>query len=381
MAISGPVKGYRALVAAGQIISDPAQERAAARLEILDDKLRNYRPTRGAGIFSLFGKSDPLRGIYICGDVGRGKSMLMDLFFKTAPITQKRRVHFHAFMQDVHGRIKSWRDLSDADRRLQSKKLQLPPNGDDPIMPVAKQIARQAYLLCFDEFQVSDVADALILGRLFDALFSFGVVVVATSNRGPQDLYQGGINRELFLPFIAMFEERLDILALDAAMDYRLDRIKGLQVYFAPLGEESDAGLDLAWAALNGEAHPVACDIEVKGRTLHFEICSNGALRESFTKLCGSALGPGDYLAIAARFHTVFIDGIPKLTQTNRNEAKRFVTLIDALYEHRVKLFASAEGIPSELYPQGDGSFEFARTASRLIEMQSEDYLAQSYRA
>jgi len=380
LAISGPIAGYEALVAAGQITSDPVQERAAARLESLDEQLRDYRPARGSGLFGRIGKSEPLTGIYICGDVGRGKSMLMDLFFETAPISQKRRVHFHAFMQEVHGAIKAWRDTSDTDRRGQLRKLGLQGIGGDPIPPVAKQIASTAYLLCFDEFQVNDVADAMILGRLFDALFSFGVVVVATSNRPPADLYAGGINRQLFLPFISMLQQKMDILHLDAATDYRLDRVKGMKVYFTPNSETNDQHLSEAWATITESIEPDDCEIMVQGRRLQFAACAAGAMRESFDNLCGQALGAADYLAIAEKFHTVFVERIPKMTKANRNEAKRFVTFIDALYEHHVRLIASADGAPEELYPDGDGAFEFHRTASRLMEMQAEDYLSQPHR-
>ena len=357
----------------GQITRDPAQESAVAWLQGLHDALAH--PKRG-GFFGLFGKPVEARGIYICGDVGRGKSMLMDLFFETAAVKEKRRVHFHAFMQEVHDDIKFWRDLSKQDQKTKLKELGLKGKGTDPIPPVAKKIADAAHLLCFDEFQVTDVADAMILGRLFEALFGFGVIVVATSNRPPHELYEGGLNRQLFLPFIAMLQSKLDIYQLDAATDYRVDRVKGMKVYFTPLGAEADGEMDLAWAAIIGTHGSGPADIRVKGRRLRFARAANGAVRESFQNLCAKNHGPADYLAIAREFHTVFLDGIPKMDKSKRNEAKRFVTLIDALYEHNVNLVASADGEPDDLYPSGDGSFEFGRTASRLKEMQAQDYLS-----
>ena len=362
----------------GEITFDPAQEEAAQWLNGLHKAFQKYRPRKG-GLAAFFSKSVPPRGLYICGDVGRGKSMLMDLFFERAAEPRKRRVHFHAFMEEVHDAIKRWRDLDDEQKRERKRALKLRGAGDDPILPVARSIADNALLLCFDEFQVNDVADAMILGRLFDALFSFGVVVVATSNRPPHDLYQDGLNRQLFLPFIAMLEQRLDIFQLDAAGDYRQDQIKGMKVYFSPLGSETDHRMDDAWQMVTGSMAAGPCDLRVKGRRLRIASSAGGAMRETFDALCATALGPSDYLAIARHFHTVMIDGIPKLDRSKRNEAKRFVTLIDALYEHKVKLIASAAVEPDQIYPQGDGSFEFARTASRLNEMQAQDYLVEPH--
>ncbi len=378
MAKAGPLSGYRNLVRRGEITADPAQEEAAHWLDRLHHKLARYRPSRG-GVFGLSGRRSQPHGLYICGDVGRGKSMLMDLFFETAPVARKRRVHFLTFMEDAHAAIKEWRGLGNEEKRARLRALKLRPGSDDPIPPVAKAIADEAWLLCFDEFQVEDVADAMILGRLFEALFSFGVIVVATSNRPPHELYSDGLNRQLFLPFIALLQSRLDIYQLDAAGDYRADRVKGMEVYFCPLGSDADTRMDAAWEAVTGSVGAGPCDLRVKGRRLRFAACAGGAVRESFDALCGRALGPADYLAIAQRFHTVFIDHIPELGRLNRNEAKRFVTLIDALYERKVKLIASAAVGPDEIYRAGDGSF--ARTASRLKEMQAQDYLAEPHRA
>ena len=282
-------------------------------------------------------------------------------------------------MEEVHAAIKDWRASTEDLKRDQRRALKLKGAGDDPIPPVAKAIADDAWLLCFDEFQVNDVADAMILGRLFEALLSFGVVVVATSNRPPQELYKDGLNRQLFLPFIDMLQSRLDILQLDAAGDYRQDRMKGMDVYFTPLGPETDRRMDQVWHALTGSAAG-PCDLKVKGRRLRISASAAGAMRESFEALCARALGAADYLTIASHFHTVMVDNIPALDRTKRNEAKRFVTLIDALYEHKVKLIASAAVPPDQIYASGDGSFEFERTASRLKEMQARDYRSEPHR-
>jgi len=376
---AGPQSGYDALVRRGEITADPAQVEAVGWLQGLYDELNGYRPGRG-GLLSAFRKQVIPRGLYISGDVGRGKSMLMDLFFDTAPVPAKRRVHFLEFMEEVHGAIKAWRALDAGGKRARLRDLKLKGASDDPIPPVAKQIAEKATLLCFDEFQVEDVADAMILGRLFEALFSFGVVVVATSNRPPHELYLDGLNRQLFLPTIALMQSKLDIYQLDAAGDYRIDRVKGMEVYFCPLGTEADNKMDDAWEAVTGSATSGPCDLKVKGRRLRFAACAGGAMRDSFENLCAKAHGPADYLAIAERFHTVLLDHIPELTTAQRNEAKRFVTLVDALYDRQVKLIASAAVGPDAIYPSGDGAFQFARTASRLKEMQAQDYLSKPHR-
>jgi cell division protein ZapE len=366
-----PIAAYRRLRKEGVLKHDTAQELAAEKLEALHHQLVGYDPSRQeGGWLGFFGLSrkkgeEPPQGLYIYGDVGRGKSMLMDLFFSTAPVAKKRRVHFHAFMQEVHAEIFKFRQA------VKGK------NGDtDPIKPVAKGIAKQAWLLCFDEFQVTDVADAMILGRLFEKLFKRGVVVVATSNRAPDDLYAGGLNRQLFLPFIAMLKEKLDVLELEGEVDYRLARLEGRPVYHMPLGPEADARLDDAFRALTDGVEAAPDEIEVLGRKLVIPQAAKGAARASFDDLCMAALGPADYLAIADRYHSLVLSGIPALGPARRNEAKRLVTLIDALYEAKVKLICSAEVAPQEIYPAGDGSFEFHRTASRLMEMQSAEYWA-----
>ncbi|MCL4148427.1 UNVERIFIED_CONTAM: hypothetical protein GTU68_040863 [Idotea baltica] len=285
--------------------------------------------------------------------------MLMDMFFGAAPTEPKRRVHFHEFMAGVHDDLAEWRA------------------GDDPIAPTAKRIAAQAKLLCFDEFQVTQIADAMILARLFEDLFERGVTVVATSNRAPDDLYADGINRGLFLPFIDILKQRCDVHELNSTRDYRLDRLTEAPVWYSPLGEAADQALDKAWERLTLGAEPQTCTLTVKGRKLNVAREAAGLARFSFAELCERPLGANDYLTIAATFHTVILDGIPILTPAKRNEAARFVALIDALYEAKVKLVASAEAEPDALYPQGDGSFEFQRTASRLHEMRSTEYIAE----
>jgi len=363
-----PLQRYRALRRAGELAADPVQELAIEKLEILHHRLAQYDPAGEQGWLGFLRrrpKREPApEGLYIYGDVGRGKSMVMDLFFDTVALEHKRRVHFHAFMAEVHGRINAFRRTPAAAR-----------NGDDPIPPVARDIAAEAWLLCFDEFEVRDVADAMILGRLFTQLFELGVVVVATSNRPPDDLYQGGLNRQLFLPFIDLLKDRLDVLCLDGKQDYRLLRLKGIAVYHTPLGPEAEAALDAAFLRLTDQARGEPDGVEVMGRTIAVREQAKGSARFSFAELCEQPLGANDYLAIAARYHTVILSGIPRLTAEQRNEARRLVLLIDVLYDHKVKLVASAAAEPQALYAAGDGSFEFQRTASRLIEMQSADYI------
>lgn len=370
-ALSGPLDGYRRLTAAGVLSHDPAQELAAEKLQILDNRLKSYTPGQGGGWRILFRRDhEPApQGVYMCGGVGRGKSMLMDLFFQTTAFTPKRRVHFHEFMLEVHETIHRWRSMSEAERRDQGF------DGDDPIPPLARQVASGAILLCFDEFQVSDVADAMILGRLFTSLFEHGVVVVVTSNRSPDTLYEGGLNRDLFLPFIEMIKSQLDVLHLASPTDYRLERIKGMPVYHTPLGRQSAAELDQTFKALTDQDDGMPEQLTVQqGRTLQVSQAAKGVARFGFDELCEAALGAPDYLAIAGAYHTVIVSDIPQMGPDQRNAAKRFVTLIDALYDNGVKLVCSAQVRPEELYEAGDGTFEFARTASRLIEMQSHDY-------
>lgn len=384
--IPTPIEAYRALAKDGTLKADPAQELAAEALTVLHGRLRTVRrPSRESagglrGLFSRAGRKSETdtrtdyQGLYLYGGVGRGKSMLMDMFFDGAPIAPKRRIHFHEFMIEVHGHIHRWRQMDKAARAAEFGKAYA--KDDDPIPPVADLMARQAQLLCFDEFQVTDVADAMILSRLFTEMFGHGVWVVATSNRAPDDLYQGGINRPLFVPFIDLIYARLDVLHLESPNDYRLDRLMGSPVYVSPLGPDATHQLDALWLALTGQTGGTARTLDVQGRTLTAHTTANGAARFTFEELCAHPLGAADYLAIANAFHTVMLDDVPALSPAKRNEAKRFVTLIDALYEKHVKLICAADAPANDLYPAGDGAFEFERTASRLMEMQSAEYLA-----
>jgi cell division protein ZapE len=362
------IKAYENLLAAGELRVDAEQRLAAAYLDGLAAQLA--QPPAKPGLLGwLFGAGPPPlpRGLYLWGKVGRGKSFLMDLFYDHAAALPKRRVHFHAFMLDVHARLHHYR--------------QHPIHGDDPIPPTARDIAAEARLLCFDEMQVSDIADAMILGRLFTALFALGVCVVTTSNRPPDDLYKDGLNRALFLPFIELLKQQLDIMSLNGPTDYRLERLSGVQVYHVPNGVLATTKLSQAFFKLTDhlveDRATVPSEIlQVQGRQLYVPKALKGVAVFSFKRLCDAPLGAADYLAIAQRFHTVIIVGIPKLSADNRNQAKRFVTLIDALCDHKVKLLCAADAPPQQLYPAGDGSFEFERTVSRLMEMQSAAYLA-----
>jgi cell division protein ZapE len=363
---------YAALVAAGEIERDPAQEAIAARLMRLNERLAQHRLARKSSSLGwMFGGRDtngPLKGLYVFGDVGRGKTMLMDLFFAASPVERKRRTHFHAFMLDVHERVHAWR------QRLKRGEVK----GDDPIGPVADALADEAWLLCFDEFHVTDIADAMILGRLFTRLFERGVVVVATSNVAPGDLYRNGLNRDLFVPFIALFEDHMAVVRLDARKDFRLEKLAGVPVWHAPADEQAEVALDMAWERLTGAFAGELREIALKGRTLRVPQAAMGIARFTFHQLCGQPLGVADYLRIAEEFHTILIDHVPVMDFARRNEAKRFIILIDTLYDHAVKLIASAAAEPHELY-QADSGFEaqeFGRTASRLIEMRSQAYLA-----
>ena len=358
---------YRRLVADKELKPDAAQQRAVAAL----DRLASAEGERGV-LARLFGnRSQGPRGVYLWGGVGRGKSMLMDLAFDEIAITPKRRVHFHAFMIETHARLRQARKSEEG----------------DPIEPVAEQIAEEARLLAFDEMQVTNPADAMILSRLFTRLLELGVKVVATSNRPPRDLYLGGLNRELFVPFIDLIQQRMLVVEVNGTTDYRLERLAGVQVWHVPNGPEATAALSRAFFQLTD--YPVEDRAKVPsekldvgaGRTLHVPKSLKGVAVFSFRRLCGETRGAADYLAIAQRFHTVIIVGIPVMSPEMRNEAARFVTLIDALYEHKVKLLAAADAEPSGLYPKGDGSFEFQRTASRLEEMRSADYLAEGHGA
>ncbi len=354
---------YQKLIDADELRPDDEQATGAVRLDALAAELEKPRTT---GVFRR--RVIPARGVYLWGGVGRGKSMLMDLFFTHVAITRKRRVHFAEFMLEVHARIA-------AERRKEQ---------GDPIAPVAAALAEEAQLLAFDEMMVTNSPDAMILSRLFTALIEAGVTVVTTSNRAPADLYRNGLNREHFLGFIALVEERLDVIALNGPVDYRRDRLGTQQTWCVPNGEQATADLSAAFFRLTDyppedRDHVPSEELMVQGRTLRVPKTLKGVAVFAFKKLCGEARGTADYLAIARRYHTVILVGIPVLGPDNRNEAARFVQLIDALYEHKVKLLASADAAPDQLYPHGDGAFEFQRTASRLEEMRSEDYLAKGH--
>jgi len=352
---------YKARVRQGELKHDPLQEEAAKRLQVLATHLKHYRPNKRR---FFFGPPKRLKGLYIWGDVGRGKSMLMDLFFETVTTRPKRRIHFNAFMTDAHARIHEARQTGGV---------------KDPIPPVARALAKEAVLLCFDEFQVNDVADAMILGRLFEQLFALGVVVVATSNTAPERLYEGGLNRQLFLPFIALIGQQMEVLELDGDEDYRLARMAGLDLYITPLGPEAEAKMDAAWARLTGGAEGKPALLPVLGREVPVPRAAAGVARFSFLELCAKPLAAADYLAIAHAFHTVLIDDIPVMGPEKRDQARRFITLIDTLYDEGVKLVCSAEAPADRLYVAGDGAGAFRRTVSRLTEMQSLDYLKRHH--
>ncbi|MGO4707087.1 cell division protein ZapE [Microvirga sp. 2MCAF38] len=363
---------YEALVASGAIERDPAQLVLIEKLDSLVATLSEHRiERRPSALGRLFGKRNPLpppKGLYIWGSVGRGKTMLMDLFFEALPVVRKRRVHFHAFMADVHERIHAWRQL------LKEGKVK----GDDPIKPVADALAQEAWVLCFDEFTVTDIADAMILGRLFTALFEHGVVVVATSNVEPDRLYEGGLNRTLFLPFIALLQQRMEVMRLDSRTDFRLEKLAGAPVFYTPANAISHQALDQAFLRLTGRARGTTMTLTVKGHLVEVPEAAGGVARFRFPDLCSKPLGASDYLLIAKEFHTVILEDIPRLTFERRNEAKRFIILIDTLYDAHVKLLASAEAEVTELYGADEGreAFEFDRTVSRLIEMRSGEYLS-----
>ncbi len=368
----GPKRAYEALVDGGDIKPDSTQARAMDELQALYDSLRDYAAQMGKKNWMTRlklgrNKMAPPRGLYVWGGVGRGKSMLMDLFFDHVPIEARKRVHFHSFMQEVHKRVHSFRQA------VLAKKV---PESSDPLVALSRVITDQAWLLCFDEFHVTDIADAMILGRLFETLFEEGVVVVATSNREPKDLYQGGLQRELFLPFIAMFEDRLRVFELDSGTDYRLDRLKTMEVFLSPADDAADRKLNEDFEKLSVGFTPSPVTLTVQGRKIEIPMAAEGVALVNFKDLCEKPLGAADYLAIAECFHTLLLRGIPRLGPEKRNEAKRFVTLVDALYEAKVNLICSADAPAEALYTEGDGAFEFQRTVSRLMEMRSTDYLA-----
>src|SRR6201747_2390618 len=362
---------YQALVSSGAIEADPAQADAVAALADLDERLASYKPQRKQSLLGqLFGDKDeaPPRGLYIHGEVGRGKTMLMDLFFQHSPVAHKRRAHFHEFMAEVHERIYGYRqniargEIADG----------------DVIGLTAHAIFDQAWLLCFDEFHVTDIADAMILGRLFTKLFELGTVVVATSNVAPEDLYRDGLNRALSLPFIAQIGAHMDVLRLEARTDFRLEKLAGVNMWLVPADDAAKAALDKAWGKMTGNAPCKARDIAIKGRVLHVPCSAHGVARFAFADICEQPLAASDYLRLARDYHTILIDRIPVTDYAERNAAKRFITLIDTLYDNAVKLMASAEADPLSLYTATEGheANEFKRTSSRLIEMSSESYLA-----
>ena len=362
---------YQSLVSSGAIEPDAAQEEAAEAFADLERRLEGYKPVRKQGLLSrLFADKDepPPRGLYVHGEVGRGKTMLMDLFFQQSLVVHKRRAHFHEFMAEVHERIYGFRqniargEIADG----------------DVIALTAASIFDEAWLLCFDEFHVTDIADAMILGRLFSKLFELGTVVVATSNVAPDDLYKGGLNRALFLPFIAQIADHMDVLRLDARTDFRLEKLAGVKMWLVPADRAADAALDKAWVKMTGNAQCKPRDISIKGRILHVPCSADGVARSSFADLCEKPLAASDYLRLAHDYHTMMIDRIRVMDYPERNAAKRFITLIDTLYDNAVKLMASAEADPMSLYlaTEGHEANEFKRTASRLIEMSSESYLA-----
>jgi len=371
----GPKQAYQALIEDGDIKPDATQARAMDELQALHEALGAYAAQMGKKNWMTrlkLGRNriPPPRGLYVWGGVGRGKSMLMDLFYDCVPIEARKRVHFHAFMQEVHRRVHSFRQA------VLAKKV---AESSDPLIALSRVITDQAWLLCFDEFHVTDIADAMILGRLFETLFEEGVVVVATSNRAPKDLYKGGLQRELFLPFIALIGEKLTVFELDAGVDYRLDRLKTMEVFLTPAGAEADRKLDDDFRSLSTGFTPSPVTLTVQGRKIEIPLAAEGVALVSFKDLCERPLGAADYLAIAECFHTLLVRGIPRLGPEKRNEAKRFVTLVDALYEAKVNLICSAEAPAEALYTEGDGAFEFQRTVSRLMEMRSAGYMAMPH--
>jgi cell division protein ZapE len=351
---------YDERVSRGMLRPDPVQRRALAALERVRREIEARPQARKAGLRGFFGRAqppEPVTGVYLWGGVGRGKSMLMDLFFEAVAIERKRRVHFHAFMQEVHAAL-----------HLARKR-----GVDDAILPVAEEVIAHVELLCFDEMQITDIADAMIVGRLFERLFAAGVTVVTTSNRAPEALYKDGLNRALFLPFIDLLKSRMEVRELASPTDYRQNRLRGSRVYFTPNDHAARAAINEVWEDFAaGEAHPLV--LSVQGRKVELPAFRNGVARAGFFDLCGHPLGPADYLAIAAAVRVLVLTDIPSLSRDNFNEARRFVILIDALYEARVRLICTAAAPPDYLYIEGEGSFEFERTASRLVEMQAADW-------
>jgi cell division protein ZapE len=362
---------YDALVRAGEVEVDPAQLELTKRYDRLIEEVCTKRLSRKSSALGwLFGKRKEaaiVKGLYVHGEVGRGKTMLMDMFFQLLPVERKRRAHFNDFMADAHERINAHRQ---ALKRGETKQ-------EDPIPPVAEALSQQAWVLCFDEFTVTDIADAMILSRLFSALFARGVVLIATSNVAPDNLYRDGLNRQLFLPFVTVLKQHVDVINLDSRTDYRLEKLDRQPVYLTPLGLETTRRMDAAWAAHKDGAEEKPDVIHIKGRDIAVRHAVQGAARFTFNELCAQPLAASDYIAIVTRYQTLFIDDVPMLDYSRRNEAKRFILLIDVLYDHHARLFISAEAQPEKLYEasQGVEAFEFDRTASRLFEMQSAEYL------
>ena len=365
-------EAYQAQIASGAIEADAAQAEVAEAYAALDLRLANYSPKRKQGLlarlFSGGDKDEAPRGLYIHGEVGRGKTMLMDLFFQHSNVEHKRRAHFHEFMADVHERIYDYRQGIARGETADG----------DVIALTAHAIFEESWLLCFDEFHVTDIADAMILGRLFAKLFELGTVVVATSNVAPDDLYKGGLNRALFLPFIKQITDHMDVSRLDARTDFRLEKLQGVPMWLTPADSDADTALDRAWSRMTGSAKCKSRDISIKGRILHVPCSAHGVARFTFADLCEKPLGASDYLRLAHDYHTILVDHIPVMDLSQRNAAKRFITLIDTLYDNAVKLMASADANPISLYlaHEGNEANEFKRTSSRLIEMSSESYLA-----
>ena len=366
---------YDDLVASGRLVDDPGQRVVARELDRLLDELTQKRmAAKGSALGWLFARKNeakPVRGLYIHGSVGRGKTMLMDMFFELVPQQRKKRLHFNSFMTDVHDRVQQHREALKTGRTKET----------DPVPPVARAIAQEARVLCFDEFTVTDIADAMVLSRLFSALFAEGVVLVATSNVAPDDLYRDGLNRGLFTPFIAILRQHARVIDLDSDTDYRMRHLTHMPVYVTPLGPEADRQLDAAWAALAEGKEVAPAEIELKGRKIVVPLAAGRAARFSFEDLCDAPLAARDYLAIAERYDTIMIDHVPVLDQTRRNATKRFILLIDTLYDQHKRLVLSAEAAPGDLYAGRPGvteAFEFTRTASRLVEMQSRDWMEGS---
>jgi cell division protein ZapE len=359
---------YAERLSSGSLRHDAAQDHAVDALARLESELNAVGEP---SLASFFKKPKAVRGVYLWGPVGRGKSMLMDLFFACAPVHRKQRIHFYAFMAEVHELIAAWRNGDAAARKARFGAHK----GEDPIVPTAELLASRTRLLCFDELQVTDIADAMILGRLFEAMFAHGVTLVSTSNRPPDDLYKDGINRDLFLPFIDMLKQHAVIVALAGETDYRLDRLRGARAWFSPITKENEAAFDALWRDLLGEAGESGATVEVQGRKMRFPRAAGGLLRASFHSLCDQALGAQDYAALTERFHTLFLEDVPRLTPERKNPAARFRILVDTLYEAGTKLVVLAEAEPDGLHAQAAGAFEFERTVSRLEEMRSSDYL------